>query len=104
MMRRLDYWVGIPSCFILSVVDRLRRVFGGGHRSEARRRRILFIQLAEMGTMVVALPALRKAQELFPDAELHLLCFTSIQSPAELVGVFPPGNILTIDSSSLRSL
>ena len=40
----------------------------------------LFIRLAEMGTMVVAYPALRKAHELFPDATLHFLCFGQVRS------------------------
>ncbi|MCK6553947.1 glycosyltransferase family 9 protein [Candidatus Binatia bacterium] len=104
-MRRLDYWVGVPTCFLLTIADRLRRLFGrSGERSTAPPRRILFVQLAEMGTMVVAIPALRKAQELFPAAELHLLCFTAIRSSAQLIGVFDPKNIVTIDSSTLPSV
>ena len=63
-------------------------------------RNILFIQLAEMGTMVVAYPALEKARELFPDATLHFLCFAQIRPSVEMLDIIPRENILTIDAGS----
>ena len=64
------------------------------HRTGAspagRPRNILFIQLAEMGTMVVAYPSLRKARELYPDATLHFLCFAQIRSSVEILEIIDP--------------
>jgi ADP-heptose:LPS heptosyltransferase len=65
---------------------------------------ILFIQLAEMGTMVVAYPALRRARERFPQAALHFLCFEQVRPSVEMLDIIDPDNILTIDSSSAASL
>ncbi len=79
-MRAIDYWVGIPLVFLLTIVCRVQRLIGLAKSPAGRPRNILFIQLAEMGTMVVAYPALRKARELYPDATLHFLCFTQIRS------------------------
>jgi len=104
LMRAIDYWVGIPLAFLVTLVSRLQRVIGLAASPVGRPRNILFIQLAEMGTMVVAYPALRKARELHPDATLHFLCFTQIRSSVEMLEMIPSGNIITIDSHSGLSL
>lgn len=104
-MRWLDYWVGIPACFLLTMGRRLR-LLRGRRRDVAASppRRILFIQLAEMGTMVVACPALQRARELFPEAKLYFLCFTDIRPSLESIGIIDSRHILTIDGRSLSSL
>src|SRR4029453_12956077 len=63
-------------------------------------RKILFIQLAEMGTMVVAYPAFQKARELFPAAELHVLCFQQIRSSVEILDLIPRDRIHTIEAEA----
>ena len=99
-MRAIDYWVGIPLVFLLTVGDRVRRLLGLASSSTGRPRNILFIQLAEMGTMVVSYPALRKAHELYPDATLHFLCFTQVRPSVEILDIIPADNIITIDAHS----
>ena len=104
-MRAIDFWVGIPLTFFLTVVFRLKRLVGLAPSPAGRPRNILFVQLAEMGTMVVAYPALRKARELFPDATLHALCFEHIRGSVEMLGgIIAPENIITIDSRSVTAL
>ena len=98
LMRAIDYWVGIPLVFLFTLVSRVLRFIGLAASPAGRPRNILVIQLAEMGTMVVAYPALRKARELHPDATLHFLCFTQIRSSVEMLEMIPSGNIITIDS------
>jgi ADP-heptose:LPS heptosyltransferase len=104
LMRAIDYWLGIPLVFLLTVVYRVQRFVGLATSPAGRPRNLLFIQLAEMGTMVVAYPSLRKARELYPDATLHFLCFTQIRPSVEILDIIPPGNILTIDAHSGLSL
>ena len=55
-MRAIDYWVGIPLAFLLTIVCHVQRLIGLAASPAGRPRNILFIQLAEMGTMVVAYP------------------------------------------------
>ena len=100
-MRTIDFWVGIPLTFAVTVAFRIQRFLGLAASPVGAPRNILFIQLAEMGTMVVAYPALRKARELFPDATLHFLCFTEIRSSVEMLEIIPSENILTIDARSV---
>ena len=103
-MRAIDYWVGIPLVFLFTLVSRVLRFIGLAASPAGRPRNILVIQLAEMGTMVVAYPSLRKARELYPDATLHILCFEQIRSSVEMLDMIPSGNILTIDARSGLSL
>ena len=103
-MRAIDYWVGIPLVFLLTLVFRVQRFIGLATSPVGRPRNILFIQLAEMGTMVVAYPALRKARELHPAATLHFLCFTQIRSSVEMLEIIPSENIITVDPHSGLSL
>jgi ADP-heptose:LPS heptosyltransferase len=103
-MRAIDFWVGIPLTFCLTVVCRVQRFLGLSAAPAGAPRNILFIQLAEMGTMVIASPALRKARALFPDATFHFLCFGEIRSSVEMLGIIPSENILAIDARSILSL
>ncbi len=60
-MRAIDHWVGVPLCFLLTRVQRLvspsRPPFGQSPQ------RVLFIELSEMGSAVLADPAMRKARD-----------------------------------------
>ena len=103
-MRAIDFWIGIPLTFCLTIVCRIQRFLGLSASPAGVPRNILFIQLAEMGTMVVAAPALRKARALFPDATFYFLCFREIRSSVEMLGIVPPENILVIDARSVLSL
>jgi ADP-heptose:LPS heptosyltransferase len=102
-MRAIDYWVGIPLAWLLTLVCRLQRLVGLAASPLGRPRNILFIQLAEMGTMVVAYPALRKARELYPDARLFFLCFAPIRPSVEILEIIPTENIITLDTQSALS-
>ena len=103
-MRAIDYWIGIPLTFLLTLVSRAQRLFGLARSPAGRPRNILFVQLAEMGTMVVLSPAIRKARERHPDATLYFLCFAQVRPGLELLGIVPSENIITIDAHSGLSL
>lgn len=57
-MRRLDRWLGLPLCWLASLALRLT---GGRRRSprQAPSGRVLYVALAEMGSIVLAAPAIR---------------------------------------------
>jgi ADP-heptose:LPS heptosyltransferase len=104
LMRVIDYWVGIPLVFLLTLVFRVQRFMGLATSPVGRPRNILLIQLAEMGTMVVAYPALKKTRELYPDATLYFLCFAQIRSSVEMLEIIPSENIITVNPHSVLSL
>ena len=60
-MRRIDRQAGVPLCAAATIFSRLLAWL----RPKAARplRRILFIELSEMGSTVLAEPAMRKASE-----------------------------------------
>ena len=101
-MRRIDRWGGIPLCFLLSAVNRLIPSSAGSAARDPRR--ILIVQLSEMGAAVLARPALQHLQQQYPDAELFYLVFEEIKPGLELLDIVPPDRILTLATGSLPVL
>lgn len=97
-MRRIDRLAGIPLCALATALvwlaDRLRA------RQAGPPRRILFVELSEMGTTVLAEPAMRKARERL-SAELFFVIFARNVGSLELLGTFAPANIFTISDASM---
>jgi ADP-heptose:LPS heptosyltransferase len=100
-MRRIDRWAGVPLCAAATLLVRLRD--GLRPRAAQQVRRILFVELSEMGTTMLAAPAMRKARSAL-NAELFFVIFERNVGSLELLGTFPPDNIFTISDKSLYAL
>ena len=89
-MRQIDFWAGVPLCALVSGLHRLWRLF----RPEPAKagRDILFIELSEMGSAVIADSAFKRAQSLFPDAKLHFLIFAKNRPSLDITGTIRPEN------------
>jgi ADP-heptose:LPS heptosyltransferase len=98
-MRAVDYWIGIPLCFLGTLLVRLR----GTPKGPEKPRRILFIELSEMGSTVIANPALEKAKREL-DAEIFFLIFKRNIDCLYLLPTVPEANIVTIREDGLWSL
>ena len=102
-MRAIDHWVGVPLCAIASPVvalmDSIKNIFARGPEAP---RKLLFIELSEMGSAILVDPAMRNAQAR--GAELFFLIFKSNRASLTLLNTVKPENIFTIDSSSLGGL
>jgi ADP-heptose:LPS heptosyltransferase len=102
-MRAIDHWVGVPLCAIVSpfvvFIDGIKNVF---HRGPETPKKLLFIELSEMGSAILVDPAMRNAQAR--GAELFFLIFKSNRASLTLLNTVKPENIFTIDSSSLGGL
>jgi len=102
-MRAIDHWVGVPLCAIASplvaLMDSVKNIFS---RSTDAPRKLLFIELSEMGSAILVDPAMRNAQAR--GAELFFLIFKSNRASLTLLNTVKPENIFTIDSSSLSGL
>ena len=106
-MRWLDYWVGRPLCWALTMWSRLARLgrFGSGRDAGgAPPRNVLIIELAEMGSTVVAYPALQQLRARHPDCRLFFLVFTALGDSVKVLDVVPDAHIWTIDPSSVWTL
>lgn len=102
-MRAIDHWVGVPLCAIVSpivaLMDGINNLFSRGPDTP---RKLLFIELSEMGSAILVDPAMRNAQAR--GAELFFLIFKSNRASLTLLNTVKPENIFTIDSSSLGGL
>ena len=70
LMRYIDKWMGIPLCFIFSVMNRILRFFTS-QKTPEQIKKILIIQLSERGAVILAHSAVVKVKELFPQATLY---------------------------------
>ena len=102
-MRSIDHWVGVPLCAIASplvaLIDGIKNIFSSGPQTP---KKLLFIELSEMGSAILVDPAMRNAQAR--GAELFFLIFKSNRASLTLLNTVKPENIFTIDSSSLGGL
>lgn len=102
-MRAIDHWVGVPLCAIASplvaLIDGIKNIFS---RPVDTPRKLLFIELSEMGSAILVDPAMRNAQAR--GAEIFFLIFKSNRASLTLLNTVKPENIFTIDSSSLLGL
>ena len=100
-MRRIDRRAGIPLCAVATIL--LRATAWLRWRSARPARRILFVELSEMGTTVLAEPAMRKARQQL-SAELFFVTFTRNAASIALLGNFPQSNVFTISDASIFRL
>jgi ADP-heptose:LPS heptosyltransferase len=102
-MRAIDHWIGVPLCAIASplvaLIDGIKNIFSRGSQTP---KKLLFIELSEMGSAILVDPAMRNAQAR--GAELFFLIFKSNRASLTLLNTVKPENIFTIDSSSLGGL
>jgi len=61
MMRHIDYYVGIPLCFLGTIFVKLSQIFF--QKKNIFPQNVLFIELSEMGSAILADPAMRKLQK-----------------------------------------
>jgi ADP-heptose:LPS heptosyltransferase len=100
-MRRIDRLAGVPLCAIATLLMRLRDALRA--RTARPVRRILFVELSEMGSTVLASPAMRKARAQL-SAELFFVIFKRNVGSLQLVGTILPDNIFTISDASIFTL
>lgn len=97
-MRRIDRWVGIPLCAVTSGILRVWwRIWPRPHRPV---RHVLFIELSEMGSTILAQPAMRKARERF-NAVLFFVIFERNAGSLEFIGTPPRSRVFTIRDDTI---
>ena len=74
-MRQIDWYVGVPLCYFLTVVKKLKDVFR--NKKSGKIKKILVIKFLGMGSIILASPTLDALKDKFPDAEIYFLSFKS---------------------------
>ena len=100
-MRRIDRLAGVPLCALATALLEiwwwLRPI------RPLPVRRILFIELSEMGSTILADPAMRKARARL-NAELYFVIFTQNAESLDLTGTISRANVFRIRNTSLWDL
>ena len=95
--RKIDRFVGVPVCALLSLVERLRRK----RPVTVPPKRILVLLLSEMGSLVLARPMFSYLKRRYPHASIHVMVFEKNREVLDLLAVVPENNVLTLDDRSL---
>ena len=97
-MRQIDYYIGVPLCFLGSIFQRLVRLLIKNDIKPPKK--VLFIELSEMGSAILVDPAMRKLKKE-TGAELYFAIFKKNKPSLDLLGTIPNENIYTIREHNL---
>jgi ADP-heptose:LPS heptosyltransferase len=103
LLQWIDRRVGVPVCFLLTMVRRLGGWFGR-RGPAAPGRSVLFLKLAEQGSTVLAHEAIRTAVARVGRENVHFLVFEENRFIVDLLGLIPPENVLTVRTQSAWSM
>ena len=98
-LRILDRYVGIPLCGIFTLMRRLAGL-GRPQPPLPTPHKVLVIKLSEMGSTVLAYPALAELKKRRPEVELFFLVFRQNAAIIEVLELGTSSNIVTVDCES----
>ncbi|HQO59057.1 MAG TPA: hypothetical protein PLT76_10125, partial [Candidatus Omnitrophota bacterium] len=93
-MRRLDFWIGVPVCFFLSIFQFLQKPFQKNPAPGKPLKKVLFLELSEIGSTILSYPAMQKLKELYPERELYFWIFNNNQDAVHVLGTVARENVL----------
>ncbi|OPX25190.1 MAG: hypothetical protein B1H05_04175 [Candidatus Cloacimonas sp. 4484_140] len=99
-IRKIDKWLGIPMCAFFTVLYKIRMLFKPSLKKPVQPKNILFVELSEMGSAILAYSVLQKTKELFPDSNIYFLIFEENKESVYITEAIPKENVLTIDCSN----
>lgn len=102
-MRWIDRWVGIPLVAAVVGLHRLCWLIAP-RKQPATIRRVAFIELSEMGSTIIADPAMRRARAVFPGCELFFLIFAGNRGSLDVLGTIEPERTITIREANFLVL
>ena len=101
LVRKIDYWAGVPACWLLTATSFLLKPFIRKPSPEPKK--FLFIELSEMGSAILAYPTMRAIKKQYPSAELFFMIFEKNRASVDILNMIPPENVLVISEKSLLS-
>ena len=101
-MRDIDFFAGVPLCFLLTIFGKLFS-FLTGHKTYRKPQNVLLIELSEMGSAILVDPAMRKLRSEL-GVELHFLIFKKNKPSLDLLKTVADDNIFTIREDGIVPL
>jgi ADP-heptose:LPS heptosyltransferase len=102
-LRILDRFIGVPLCFVCTLARRLAHAVTGAPKLPVPRK-ILIIKLSEMGSTVLAYPALVELKRRCPDAEFYFLVFAKNAAIVEILQLVSQDHLITVDYRTVGHL
>jgi len=100
LMRKIDRGMGIPLCFMLTLVHLFFRLFKKSFPIKSPQK-ILFIEMSEMGSIILAYSSFLETKKRNPQADLYFLTFKENRHAAEILSIIPKDHVLTINNQNL---
>jgi len=97
-MQLVDYWVGVPLCWVLSILRPLFDIITL-KKKKLPIQNILFIELSEMGSAFIAYSMLQQARNKYPNAKLYFLIFKKNRESCEILKIIPKEQIIDIEDT-----
>src|SRR2546425_264192 len=82
-MRAIDWYAGVPLCYLLVIVKRLGALFA--RRKERAVRSVLLMKFFGMGSIALTAPSVAAVRAQFPQARIHYLTFAQNREIIELL-------------------
>lgn len=101
LVRKIDFWAGIPACRLLTLAGFFIKPFK--RKPVGPPRKFLFMELSEMGSAILAYPAMKALKRQYPSAELFFLIFEKNRASVDILNIIPRENVLVIREKSLSS-
>lgn len=98
LMRKIDYYFGVPLCFLTSLILKLLP-----RRKPCWPKKVLLVELSEMGSAILVDPAMQKLKREL-DAELFFVIFQKNKPSLQLLNTVEDDHIFTIRADGLISL
>ena len=101
-MRTMDFFAGVPLCFILTIIFKLISIFTVS-KDGVKPSKVLLIELSEMGSAILANPAMCKLRSKL-DARLHFVIFQKNKPSLDLLKTVKEEDIFTIREDRFLNL
>jgi ADP-heptose:LPS heptosyltransferase len=86
-MRAIDWYAGIPLCYVLAGLKLLTGLFSSASKNNREVRIILVMKFFGMGSIILTAPAIAALREKFPGATIHYLTFAQNRGIVEMLSL-----------------
>jgi ADP-heptose:LPS heptosyltransferase len=102
-LRTLDLWIGRPICWAVTVLYKIKKLFVHKGTIQAPRK-ILFIKLFGMGSIILAIPSIEAVKRRYPEASIYFLTFEENRALFAITDIVPMDNLFTVKKDTLPHL
>lgn len=104
LVRKIDYFVGIPICFLLSIIEKVNKTVLAKKNRENLPQKIVFLEFSEIGSIILAYPAMERVKVMYPNAALYFWTFADNSEIFDLFDIIPKNNLILMRSKNIFTI